>query len=77
MAVCTFFGHRDCPEEIRPKLRETLVRFIEDYGVDQFYVGNQGAFDRIAREVLCRLKKESPYPVCGCAGIHARKDGKI
>lgn len=61
MAVCTFFGHRDCPEEIRPKLREALVRFIEDHGVDQFYVGNQGTFDRIAREVLCRLKKEYPH----------------
>ena len=48
MAVCTFFGHRECPDTIKPKLREVLVDLIENHGVDMFYVGNQGQFDAIA-----------------------------
>lgn len=28
MEVCTFFGHRDCPETIKPHLREVLVDLI-------------------------------------------------
>ena len=24
MSVCTFFGHHDCPAEVKPKLREIL-----------------------------------------------------
>ena len=43
--TCTFFGHRDCPCSIQSKLREVLIDFIENYAVDMFYVGQQGAFD--------------------------------
>lgn len=52
MSVCTFFGHRDCPESIKPKLREVLIDLIENHAVDMFYVGRQGAFDAIVRSVL-------------------------
>ena len=55
MVVCTFFGHRDCPDIIKPKLREVLVDLIVNHGVDLFYVGQQGAFDRIVRTVLKEL----------------------
>ena len=46
MSTCTFFGHRECPTDIRPKLRElsedyphiryavVLERFPEKCGVD-------------------------------------------
>ena len=60
MAVCTFFGHRDCPETIKPKLRETLVDLIIHHGVDMFYVGHQGRFDVIVRSALRELRKEYP-----------------
>ena len=46
MSACTFFGHRDCyglQEEILWEALEKLVAL----GVDQFYVGNQGGFDRM------------------------------
>lgn len=60
MAVCTFFGHRECPDTIKPKLQEILVDLIVNHGVDMFYVGNQGQFDAIVRGALRDLKKEYP-----------------
>lgn len=60
MAVCTFFGHRNCPETIKPYLREVLTDLIINQEVDTFYVGNQGQFDAIVRSVLRKLEKEHP-----------------
>lgn len=60
MSACTFFGHRDCPDAIKPRLREVLVGLIANHGVDMFYVGNQGRFDAIVRGVLQELKEEYP-----------------
>lgn len=61
MAVCTFFGHRDCPDTIKPRLREVLVDLITNEGVDTFYVGNQGRFDAIVRAALRELQAEYPH----------------
>ena len=61
MSACTFFGHRDCPGSIKPKLREVLVELIEKHAVDMFYVGQQGAFDGIVRSVLKELVSVSPH----------------
>ena len=58
MSVCTFFGHHDCPSEVKPKLREVLTDLIENHSVDMFYVGNKGSFDRIVRSVLRELAQE-------------------
>lgn len=60
MAVCTFFGHRDCPESVKPRLREVLIDLICNQGVDTFYVGNQGRFDGIVRSVLRELEQVHP-----------------
>ena len=61
MAVCTFFGHRDCPATIRPRLRAVLVELIERHGVEQFYVGWQGAFDAMVCSVLRELEEVYPH----------------
>ena len=61
MPACTFFGHRDCPSAIRPRLRETLVDLIENHAVDMFYVGRQGAFDAMVQSVLKELRLDYPY----------------
>ena len=58
MATCTFFGHRDCPESIKPRLREALVDLITNQSVDMFYVGHQGQFDAMVRSTLRELKRE-------------------
>lgn len=60
MPICTFFGHRDCPSSVREKLRGVLEQLITDYGVDVFYVGNQGRFDAIVRSVLQELSGRYP-----------------
>ena len=60
MAACTFFGHRDCPEAIKPKLREVLVDLITNHDVDMFYVGYQGQFDAYVHSVLKELKPVYP-----------------
>ena len=61
MPACTFFGHRDCPETIKPKLKETLIDLISNYGIDTFYVGNHGHFDAHVRSTLKELKQEYPH----------------
>ena len=60
MSACTFFGHRECPESVKPKLREVLVDLITNHDVRRFYVGNQGQFDTHVRNVLQELKTEFP-----------------
>ena len=74
MASCTFFGHRDCPEMINPKLRDVLVDLITNHGIDMFYVGNQGWFDAYVRGELRILKQE--YPQINYAIVLAYMPGK-
>ena len=61
MSACTFFGHRDTPKSIKPRLRETLVDLIEHHAVDTFYVGNQGGFDYMVRTLLRELTGQYPH----------------
>ena len=49
--ICTFFGHRDAPESIKPLLRKVLLNLIENQGITQFYAGNQGNFDAIRERI--------------------------
>lgn len=56
MKTCIFFGHRDCPDTIRPKLKNTIELLISENGFNVFLVGNHGNFDRIVREVLKELE---------------------
>lgn len=74
MPVCTFFGHRECPDSIKPQLKEVLTDLITNHYVDMFYVGNQGRFDLIVRGVLRELKVE--YPRINYAVVLAYMPGK-
>ena len=67
--ACTFFGHRDCPETIKPKIRTAVIDLIENHGVTMFYVGNQGNFDRLVRSVLKEVA--TAYPGVGYAVVLA------
>lgn len=53
----TFVGHRDTPENVYGLLYEALWTLIQKEGANCFYVGEQGAFDRMAARALCELKK--------------------
>ena len=74
MASCTFFGHRECPDSVKVKLREVLIALITNHDVNMFFVGNQGQFDAIGRSVLRELKKE--YPDINYAVVLAYMPGK-
>ena len=55
--ICTFFGHSDTPETIKPMLKATITEVIEKENVADFYVGNHGNFDRMAISILSELAK--------------------
>ncbi len=61
MSACTFFGHRECPDSIRPALTQTVEQLICEKGVDCFYVGNQGRFDALVRSVLRQMQEKYPH----------------
>ena len=67
--ACTFFGHRDCLETIKPKIRTAVIDLIENHGVTMFYVGNQGNFDRLVRSILKEVT--TAYPEVGYAVVLA------
>ena len=60
MPLCTFCGHSTVPEEIRPKLSAEIRQHITELGVTEFWVGNYGGFDRMAKAEVRKLKAEFP-----------------
>ena len=60
MKVCTFFGHRDTPDDIEPVLKNTILELTENKNVNKFYVGNHGNFDILTRKILKEIKKVYP-----------------
>lgn len=47
MNSCTFFGHKNTPEQAEKILLTNLIDLIENKNVDIFYVGNNGNFDNM------------------------------
>ena len=74
MLACTFFGHRDFPETIKPRLREVIIDLITNHAVNMFYVGHQGQFDAYVHSTLKVLKQE--YPQINYAVVLAYMPGK-
>lgn len=58
MPACSFFGHRDCPGDLKPLLKNVILDLMATHGVDMFYVGHQGSFDALVRDVLRELEQE-------------------
>lgn len=52
MPTCTFFGHRDCPDSVKPELLAAIENLITEKNVRTFYVGNHGNFDRLTVSLL-------------------------
>ncbi len=61
MKSCTFFGHRDTPDEIKPKLKSAIIDLIENHNVTMFYMGCEGSFDKMAYSTLKELKSLYPH----------------
>lgn len=60
MSICTFCGHSSVPEEIRPLLAAEIERHITELGVTEFWVGNYGGFDRMAKAEVRKAKARHP-----------------
>ena len=61
MRVCTFFGHRDAPEEIKAKLSSAIEDLILNHGVETFYMGCEGKFDAYARAAVKEMSEKHPH----------------
>lgn len=58
---CTFFGHKDVSDSIAQSLITILTDQIENHSADTFYVGNNGNFDRVVKNILKQLKLIYPH----------------
>ena len=58
---CTFFGHRNIPDDMLPMLRLVIQTLIEERDITEFYIGNHGRYDRAVYTILKELKKTHPY----------------
>ncbi len=58
---CSFFGHHNYSLENFDCLSDTLERLVVCEGVDGFYVGNKGEFDRAVHLALKKLKWKYPH----------------
>ena len=59
MKSCFLFGHADCPDQVLSRLEQAIETAISNEVTD-FYVGNRGAFDRLATTAVKRAKKKFP-----------------
>ena len=59
--ICSFFGHKDAPRSLYPKLKECIENLIVVHSVECFIVGNQGEFDKMALQALRELKNIYPH----------------
>ena len=58
--ICVFFGHREVPKELYPRLKEAVEAAIAS-GVTEFWNGGYGGFDSMAQSVVNEAKREYPY----------------
>ncbi len=62
--TCFFTGHRIIPKSIkeilRDKLKENIIKLIEEYDVDTFISGGALGFDTIAAETVIDIRNEYP-----------------
>lgn len=58
--TCCFFGHRDIPSNIKPELISVIKKLIQEDGVINFLVGNQGGFDSLVLSTLKEISSQNP-----------------
>ena len=70
MSACTFFGHRNCREEVKAKLKKVLEELTVKRGVNQFYLGTTEILIFTFIRFYANLKKVSGNTVYGRSGIY-------
>jgi len=59
--ICAFFGHRNIPDDLEPRLLELAERVIVQHHVTEFWNGGYGGFDDLAAHVVFMLKAKYPH----------------
>lgn len=59
--TCCFIGHKEPDREILPNLIFTILGLVEKEGVDNFYIGNNGWFDRTCFNLVRSLQESEPH----------------
>ena len=60
MAICTFFGHSDCPDSVFDNIRKAITDLYENHNVTEYYVGNHGNYDLMALRALKEMQRIYP-----------------
>lgn len=50
--TCCFIGHKNTSRDVFGSLLFEINKLIDEQGVDNFYVGHNGTFDRMAYNIL-------------------------
>jgi len=79
--ICTFFGHRNTPDKIFPKLKDQIFTLITKQNVDTFWIGGHGNFDWLACKAINSLKDIFPnikiiFVVAYLQQIHNKFEGQ-
>ena len=59
--ICCFAGHNSISysEKIQKQVYDKARELVVDFGVNEFWAGNYGSFDRLAAQVISILKQEN------------------
>ena len=60
MYSCTFIGHHNAPETIKPYLKSQIINLIKNQNVNTFYFGTHGNFDFMVKKTLTALQRDYP-----------------
>lgn len=55
---CTFAGHSNAPDSVKPELLKTISDLIEKENVTTFYVGSHGNFDGMSAGAVREIKRQ-------------------
>jgi len=59
--VCAFFGHRNIPPDLEPRLQQLIERVIVQEGITEFWNGGYGDFDDLAANIVISLREKYPF----------------
>lgn len=60
MTSCFMIGHRECMGDILPRVEAAAEWVVQEKGVDTFFIGHYGGFDRIAAAAIRQVKQRNP-----------------
>lgn len=62
MKIATLFGHRDFSDDKSGyEIKKMIIKIIKEQGIDTFYIGYNGKFDRFAAKLIHEIKKDFPH----------------